>query len=75
MDLDEIFKVASEGCYLKPDQTIPYQTNFKYSQNQSKQVGFSEIFTVASDGCCLQPEQTIPYQTKSYQTKPTVNIL
>ena len=44
LNFDEIFTVASEGCCLKPDQTksyqtLPNQTNFKSSLNQSKQVG------------------------------------
>ena len=63
LDFDEIFTVALDGCYLKPDQTKPYQTNFKSSLNQSKKLDSDELFTIALDGCCIQPDQTIPNQT------------
>ena len=35
MDLGEIFTVASDGCCLKPDQTLPNQTKSKYTANMA----------------------------------------
>ena len=68
LDFYETFSVASDGCCLKPDQTISYQTNCKSSLKQQKTskifMKFSQKLQMDVVSNLTKPNYTKPYQTK-----------